>query len=293
MQHDVSLIKQLEVSNILGEGVIWDERNQTLYWTDIESRKFYSWGFLTGVHHYDCPERLCSFGLTEESDCFICAFESGFAFFRPLSAQINWLSKVESDLPHTRLNDGRVDRQGRFWAGSYVEGKGQQSGGLYRLEKNGQTTKVINDLQIPNSLCWSPDGQTMYFSDTATQIIQRADFDPATGAVSKLSPLITTNRGAYPDGSCIDSQGYLWNAQWGSAKVKRYNPQGQEVLSIDLPCKQPTCVSFGGPNLQHLFVTSARKNLQQQVIEQQPGNGNLFIFATPFTGIAESICSLS
>jgi sugar lactone lactonase YvrE len=133
----------------------------------------------------------------------------------------------------------------------------------------------------------------MYFSDTATQIIQRADFDPATGAVSNLSPFIKTNEGAYPDGSCVDSQGYLWNAQWGSAKIKRYDPLGREVLSIDLPCKQPSCVSFGGPKLQHLFVTSARKDLQQQTLEQQPSNGNLFIFATPFTGIAEPICTLS
>jgi sugar lactone lactonase YvrE len=292
MMHDISLIEQIDVANILGEGVIWDERNQTLYWTDIESRKFYSWGFLIGLNHYDCPERLCSFGLTQESERFICAFESGFAFFNPLTAEITWINKVESDLPYTRLNDGRVDRQGRFWAGSYVEGKGPRRGGLYRLEKDGQATKIINDVQIANSLCWSPDGQIMYFSDTATQIIQRADYNPTSGAVSNLSSLITTNHGAYPDGSCIDSQGYLWNAQWGSAKVKRYDPQGREVLSIDLPCKQPSCVSFGGPNLQHLFVTSARKDLQRQEIEQQPSNGNLFIFATPFTGIAESIYRL-
>jgi sugar lactone lactonase YvrE len=292
MQYDISLVDQLDVSNILGEGVIWDERNQTLYWTDIESRKFYSWGFSAGVRHYDCPERLCSFGLTEESERFICAFESGFAFFKPLSAEITWISKVESDLPYTRLNDGRVDRQGRFWAGSYVEDKGSKRGALYRLEKDGQATRIISNVRIANSLCWSPDAQTMYFSDTPTQTIQRADFDPATGSVHNLSHLITTNQGAYPDGSCIDSQGYLWNAQWGSSKVKRYDPQGREVLSLDLPCKQPSCVSFGGPNLQHLFVTSARKGLQHQEIKQQPGNGSLFIFATPFMGIAESVCSL-
>ena len=200
---------------------------------------------------------------------------------------------MESDLPYTRLNDGRVDRQGRFWAGSYVEGKGQQSGGLYRLEKNAQATKILSDIHIANSLCWSPDGKTMYFSDTPTRIIQRADFDQVSGAVTNLSPFIKTNDGAYPDGSCVDSQGYLWNAQWGSAKVKRYDPMGREVLSLDLPCKQPSCVSFGGPKLQHLFVTSARKDLQQNCIEQQPGNGNLFIFATPFTGIAEPVCKLA
>ena len=291
MSADICLIEQLKVGNTLGEGVIWDERVQCLYWTDIEAKRLYRWGFSRGVDCFDCPERLCSFGLSQHVEQFICAFESGFAFFNPASGEITWLSKVESDLSHTRLNDGRVDRQGRFWAGSYAEHKGQGLGGLYRLEENGQSTKMIADVRIANSLCWSPDGRTLYFSDTATQIIQRGDFDPGTGSIKNLQPWIKTADNAFPDGSCVDREGYLWNAQWGSSTVKRYSPDGKEVLRLDVPCKQPSCVSFGGPTLQHLFVTSACKNLQP-ALAQQAENGSLFIYQTPFYGIPESICSL-
>jgi sugar lactone lactonase YvrE len=291
MPADIHLIERLEVENILGEGVIWDERVQSLYWTDVEAKRLYSWGFYSGVRYYDCPERLGSFGLSQHPEQFICAFESGFAFFTPQSGAITWLSKVEKDLVHTRLNDGRVDRQGRFWAGSYAESKGQGLGGLYRLEENGQSTKIIHDVSIANSLCWSPNGQTMYFSDTATRIIQRADFDPTTGSIENLQPFIKTAEKAFPDGSCVDSEGYLWNAQWGSSTVKRYNPEGKEVLCLEVSCKQPSCVSFGGPKMQHLFVTSARKGLEPQ-LASQPANGSLFIYQTSFYGIPESICGL-
>ncbi|MFT4994938.1 MAG: L-arabinonolactonase [Paraglaciecola sp.] len=288
MPADIHLIEQLKVRNILGEGVIWDERVQCLYWTDIEAKRLYSWGFAGPVRYYDCPERLGSFGLSQQTEQFICAFESGFAFFNPRTGETKWLSKVERDLAHTRLNDGRVDRQGRFWAGSYAERKGKGLGGLYRLEESGQSTKIIDNVRIANSLCWSPDGQTMYFADTATQIIQRADFDPATGDIKNLRAFIKTAENAFPDGACVDSEGYLWNAQWGSSTVKRYSPEGEEVLCLDVPCTQPSCVSFGGPTLQHLFVTSASKNLKAKSASE-PANGSLFIYQTPFYGIPESI----
>jgi L-arabinonolactonase len=291
MATDIHLIEQLDVDNILGEGVIWDERVQNLYWSDIEGKRLYRWGFSKGLDYYECPERLGSFGLSQTPEQFICAFESGFAFFKPQSAEIQWLCKVESELSHTRLNDGRVDRQGRFWAGSYAEHKGQGLGGFYRLEENGQSTKIISDIRIANSLCWSPDGQHMYFSDTATQIIQRGNFESSTGAVSNIQPFIKTPAKAFPDGCCVDSEGYLWNAQWGSSTVKRYSPQGKEVLCLEVPCKQPSCVSFGGPKLQHLFVTSARKGLEASEASQ-PANGSLLIYQTPYYGIPESICSL-
>jgi sugar lactone lactonase YvrE len=293
MKHKLELIEQLDVKNTLGEGVIWDERQQLLYWSDIESSMLFTWGFASEVQSYPCPERLCSFGLTADKGQLICAYESGFAFFKPQTGEIQWLSKVEQNLSHTRMNDGRVDRQGRFWAGTYAEHRGTELGGLYKLEDNGQSTKMLSDVRISNSLCWSPDGQIVYFADTAKQIIQRGSFAPETGTIKDLQPFIKTNSNAFPDGSCIDSEGYLWNAQWGSSCVKRYSPEGEEVLSLPVPCKQPSCVSFGGPKLQHLFITSARKDLNEQEIAKQPDNGSVFIYTTPFTGIAESICKLT
>lgn len=292
MAESIHLIKQLRVGNALGEGVIWDHRRQCLYWTDILAKQFYRWDFNGKISRYPCPERLCSFGLTRQPDWLICAFDRGFGFFQPQSAELHWISQIEAELVYTRMNDGRVDRQGRFWAGTMLEGKGEQQAGLYRLNQNHHVTKILGNVQIANSLCWSPDGETMYFADSAKQVISRGDFDPVSGDLSNLLPWVSTAADAYPDGSCIDSHGYLWNAQWGSSTVKRYAPDGQLVLSLDVPCKQPSCVTFGGPNLNHLFVTSAADGLLTRSDNVPSGNGDLFIFNTPYLGLAEPICHL-
>lgn len=292
MAKPIHLIKQLRVSNTLGEGVIWDHRLQCLYWTDILAREFYRWDFNGKISRYACPHRLCSFGLTHQSDWLICAFDCGFAFFHPQSAKLQWISQIETDLVHTRMNDGRVDRQGRFWAGTMCEGKGEQFAGLYRLQQDHKVTKVLGNVQIANGLCWSPDSKFIYFADSAKHVICRGEFDPLTGGVSNLCPWVSTPNEAFPDGSCIDSQGFLWNAQWGSSTVQRYAPDGQLVLSLEIPCKQPSCVTFGGPNFNHLFVTSAADGLPAGSDTPHSSDGALFMFETPYQGLAESICQL-
>lgn len=170
----ISLVKQLEVHNTLGEGVIWDHHNDLVWWTDILNSKMYSWHFESGLSIYNTPEPLCSFGLTNEPGRFICAFSTGFAYFSPYSDETKWLCKVEEHYPDTRLNDGKVDRQGRFWAGSMrMSGDGPQ-GSLYCLDKHISGVRVsamLKDIQISNSLCWSPDSNFMYFADSPTRQI--------------------------------------------------------------------------------------------------------------------------
>jgi sugar lactone lactonase YvrE len=292
---EIQLIQQLPVINTLGEGVIWDHRTQTLYWTDIQQSKLYSWQFGdTSAKQFSCPERLGCFGFTQDPTWLICGFESGFAFFNPHIGEVNWVRKVEEGFSHTRLNDGRVDRQGRFWAGSMMQDEGKdesrEKAALYRLEHNHQITKVINNVKVANGLCWSPSGDTLYFADSPSQTIQQAKTNAKTGDIGPLSLFTTTEQNAFPDGSCVDNQGCIWNAQWASSTVKRYSPSGELLLTLDVPCKQPSCVAFGGPDLQHLFVTSARQDLSAHTIEQQPSNGDLFIYQTPYTGLTESIC---
>ena len=293
MDEPIRLVKQIKVHNALGEGAIWDHRLQCLYWTDILARQLYRWDFSGTIKRYACPQRLCSFGLTRHPDWLICAFENGFAFFHPQRATLHWIRQIEADLPHTRMNDGRVDRQGRFWAGTMLEDKGHQRGGLYRLDRDRQVKKMLGDVQIANGLCWSPDGKIMYFADSAKHLISRGQFDPLSGDFKDLLPWVHTNDDVFPDGSCVDTLGFLWNAQWGSSSVKRYAPDGQLVLTLAIPCKQPSCVTFGGPNLQHLFVTSAADGLLTESQNASSHNGNVFVFETPYQGLEEPVCQLT
>jgi L-arabinonolactonase len=279
----------LPVANSLGEGVIWDHRLQYLYWTDILQNTLYCWRFSGELQVYSCPDSLCSFGLTRDPQWLICAFSRGFAFFSPSTQQVRWINQLTL-APSSRLNDGRVDRQGRFWAGTMVASPASkaQLGALYRLDFDGSISTQINDVEIANSLCWNPEGSQLYFADSPKRCIKTAKFDAQSGNIGQLQDFVHTDQQAFPDGACIDNEGCLWSAQWGSSSVKRYSPTGALLLTLSVPCKQPSCVSFAGPNLDYLCVTSAQQDLPKEQITS--GDGALFIFQTPFTGLPEEIC---
>ncbi len=201
------------------------------------------------------------------------------------------LGPVTSDHAHLRMNDGRVDRTGTFWAGSMVETKGRPHGSLWRYDGDGQATPFFDDIIIPNSLCWSRDGTLMYFTDTVRQIIRRYKVDAEVGPVGEPEAFATTTGDRYPDGSCIDAEDHLWNAQWGSGEVVRYRPDGSIERRIKLPVSQPSCPAFGGPDLDQLMVTTAREGLTPEQLADQPLAGALFVFQTDVTGLPESICT--
>lgn len=286
----LSLIRTLPLANALGECVLWDHRSQKIYWTDILNKKLFSHSLDGETTAYNCPEKLCSFGLSLDPLWFICAFESGFAFFKPTTQDIIWINKVTAEQANVRLNDGRVDRQGRFWAGSMLEvpNENQGLGSLYRLNFDGSLSEQISQVEIANSLCWSPDSATVYFADSPKRCIQNASFDRNSGEIGELQDFVHTAPQAYPDGACIDSEGCLWSAQWASSTVKRYSPKGELLLTLAVPCKQPSCVAFVGKKLNYLCVTSATQDLSTEQITEH--EGNLFIYKTPFTGLAEAIC---
>ena len=232
-----------------------------------------------------------SFALVADSDYLICGFASGFAYFNPHNPQIvdlQWLQKTEQDNPGTRLNDGRADRQGRFWAGSMVESGDQGAGALYCLDQQLQVTSKVSGLSISNGLCWSPDSTVMYHTDTPSRRINAYDFDATTGAIANQRCLVRTEKGCFQDGSTVDSEGYIWNAQWGASQVVRYSPAGEIDFILPLPVSQPTCVAFGGPQLDRLFVTSATQGFDQQALLAEPEAGNVLVFQTNITGTPDS-----
>jgi L-arabinonolactonase len=292
----IRLLKTLPVANVLGEGILWSMREQAFYWTDILDRKLYRYHPATdGLAQWKTPERLCSFGFIEnESESLIAAFESGIAVYKPLGGEMDWLARPEAGIAGIRFNDGRVDRQGRFWSGTMVEGQVTDAYGkpatanLYRIT-HGTCAKMESGLRITNSLCWSLDSRRQYLADSPTHAIYSYDFESGAGTPSARRVFAKTEAPVEPDGSCIDADDHLWNAQWAGGKVVRYRPDGSIDTEIPLAVSQPTCVSFGGPMLDWLAVTSASVDLNESARRQQPMAGHMFIFETPYKGMPESL----
>ena len=163
-----------------------------------------------------------------------------------------------------------------------------QSASLYSLQAGGNITKHLTGLHISNALCWSPDSRKLYHADSPAFSINVYDFDAAGGALSNRQVFAQLEQGIEPDGACVDAQGYVWNAQWGGSRVVRYHPDGSTDFILPMPVLQPTCVAFGGENLNLLAVTSARVGLSDEALQQQPQAGNLFIFQTDVTGLEET-----
>jgi L-arabinonolactonase len=283
-----TLIDRVSVGNTLGEGVLWDSAGKRAWWTDIQERRLYRYEPVSrALERFDLPERLGSFGFIKGSERIVAAFESGFAYYHPESAALEWVSRPKHAAANVRFNDGRVDRHGRFWAGSMVEGPGEPNGKLYCLAK-GVSDEHLTGINISNSLCFSPDGRHMYFADSPKRTILRFDSDPDAGTLSNRQVFARTPPGAFPDGSNVDSDGHLWNAQWGAGCVVRYAPDGTISDRVDLPVTQPTCVAFGGDALDLLFITSAREGFDAATLSSQPQAGDLFIFRTDVAGCEES-----
>ncbi len=277
------------VGNTLGEGVTWDCRTNMLWWTDIQESKLYrlEWSDRS-MMVFDLPGRLGSFGFTDDKNKLVAAFADGFYIFCPDTGERELISLIETDNPATRMNEGRLDRQGCFWAGSMVERPfaGATAGGaLYRLEA-GQVTRQLDGIGISNGLAFPPDGKTLFFADTPTRIIRQYDLDGETGALSGGRDFARSRAGAGPDGAAIDSDGFYWSAQWGSGQVVSYTPDGRIDHVIQTPVPQVACVEFGGPDLDLLFVTTAREGMSRQQVEESPLSGHMFVYQTDRSGIS-------
>lgn len=292
---EFKLLDIVRVHNTLGECILWDERAGCIWWTDIHGSKLYCYTLASAeLREFAVPQRLCSFGFVEGDSRFICAFAEGIALHRPGTNDLEWLFQPERGCNGTRFNDGRVDRQGRFWAGTMVEtapatdaaGK-PLSGSLYWVSRDGSGS-AFGNIGIPNSICWNRAGNRMYFADSTQGYIGAYEFDAAAGALGASRVFARTADGCSPDGSIVDAEDCVWNAQWGGGKVLRYAPDGTVLATLELPVSQPTCQCFGGAELDLLIVSTARENLDAAQLRVEPEAGNVFIFRTPYKGLPES-----
>jgi len=277
--------ERIEVADELGECVLWDSATQSVWWTDIEGRALHRLDWLSRtLQTYATPTRLASFGFVEGGSALIAAFDCGFALFDPVSGTMGTCIHPEGLDDGLRMNDGRVDRQGRFWAGSMVEKRPSEREARLYCVGAGRIETRERGLVIANGLCWSPDNTFCYFADSMHRIIWRYRFDAQTGELSERREFARSRGEAVPDGATVDADGYLWSAQWGGGCVIRYAPDGRIDRIVDVPVSQPSCVAFGGPDLDLLFVTSARCGLTAP----QTGAGDLFVYNVATRGLPES-----
>lgn len=287
-----TLIEVIEAGDRLGEGPLWSVRDQRLWWTDIHNRRLRRWGPADpAIADTATPERLGSFALVEDQpDVLLAAFETGLAWFAPESGRLDWIARPEAGPTGRRFNDGRTDRQGRFWVGTMVEDEplaGADTAGLWRLDGAGALTAQRGGVAIANGLALSPDGRTLYFADSPRRAILAYDLDPETGALRHERLFAEVERG-YPDGATVDADGRLWSARWSAGEVVCHAPDGRVVEVVRTPASQPTCCAFGGPDLSLLFVTSAWDGLSEAERAAQPQAGAVFIYQTAATGLVDA-----
>ncbi len=280
-----TLVETIDVKNTLGEGVLWRVSDQTLWWTDIQERTLYAleWRSMK-ITTYATPERVGSFGFIEtRDDILIVAFESGFALYQPESAALHWLARPEELGDGVRLNDGRVDPFGRFWAGSMVErdlSEGETPDGrLYMLDADGVAHSRARGTHISNGLCWSPGGDRIYFADSMRNSVRTAPFSENASDDLAFELFAKTTDGS-PDGAVTDREGRYWSALWGAGRVACFSTAGEEIFTRAVDAPQPTCPAFGGPEGNLLFVTTAREGLSESALSASSKSGSIFVYET-------------
>jgi L-arabinonolactonase len=279
----------------LGEGIVWWRERRALLWTDIDGRRLWMHDE-RGTRNWMLPDRLGSLAPCE-SGAVLLALAKGLFLGEvddPAAARVSLrpLAAIEPDLPWTRANDGRTDREGNFVFGTMDMRDGHPaSGSFYQWSaRHGLRRLELPNVGIANSICFSPDGESMYFCDSPQRHIMRGRYHARDARVDRVHPFVTVADG-FPDGSTIDADGYLWNAVWGAAAVRRYAPDGSLDREIAVPAKNPTCVVFGGDAMGELYVTTARQEMSSEELERTPNAGGVYRAAVPdVRGLPDPVC---
>lgn len=282
------IVSAVAARNKLGESPFWCPREQVLLWVDIEQKSLQRFEPHTkAVQSWRLPERIGSFALRERGGAVL-ALASGFAFFDFATGAVERLAAPEKNNVRNRFNDGKCDRSGRFWAGTMDDRLAEHTGALYRLDSELACQRMEAGIGIPNSIAWSPDDRVFYLADTMDRAIYAYDFDRATGAIANRRVFCTMqDQPGAPDGSTVDAEGFLWNAQWDGWRVVRYDPEGRIERTIELPVQKPTSCMFGGPDLSTLYVTSAIWDLKGPALAAQPWAGNVLAIDVGVRGLPE------
>jgi sugar lactone lactonase YvrE len=281
------------VGDRCGEGVLWHPAEQAVYWTDISR-------FL--IHRFDpsdasvkswiFDEVVTAVLLTSQDDVLAVCLGSRVILWEPATDARRDQGFVLPNWPNVRLNDAAVDPRGSLWVGSMrnnvnSDGSEGEAGGtdgiLFRIDPNGEVTEVEDRIGISNTLAWSPDRKKFYFGDTLANTIWAYDYDDATGSIQKTADHIASFSRGLPDGSTIDADGFVWNCRWDGACIVRVAPSGEIDSIIEMPTKNITNCTFGGKDLDILYVTTAASADKGDRLA-----GSLFAMNTNVRGVPEN-----
>ncbi|MEL6859149.1 MAG: SMP-30/gluconolactonase/LRE family protein [Pseudomonadota bacterium] len=261
---------------VLGEGPLWSPSEGFLWWVDIKRAKLHRFNPKTGnTRRYDLPLRASALALADGGLIMVGDQEIG----RYDTATESYEKIASLNEPTGfRSNDGGVAPDGSFWFGTMDDAETLAEGQYYRLAPDLTLERIgLPEVLVTNTMQFSPDGQIFYTCDSAEQTILAFDYGAGTGALSNRRVFASTyDAGCYPDGSAIDCEGYLWNAQWAGSRVVRYAPDGSINRIVKLPVSRPTSCAFGGADLKTLYITTARVGLSDAAIDRQPMAGSLF-----------------
>jgi L-arabinonolactonase len=269
----------------LGEGVQWHPRHRRVFWTDIKASVLWSCDEHGGrVRRLDLEAPLCSFAFCDDGR-MLAAFADGLAWVDPLTGRRRLFEPYQPDRPGTRMNDGALDRQGRFVVGGIDEADRQPVTPVWSVDR-GRVREILHNVVIANSTAFSPDGTVMYFADTPEGVIRAYAYNPATGTPSQRRDfaVLAPDEGK-PDGSTVDAQGALWNARFGGGSVARYLPDGTPDLVVRVPTPNVTCCALGGRTMRRLFITTARIEMTEDALAAAPHAGGLFVVDVPVRGL--------
>lgn len=269
----------------LGEGIFWHPERAQLFWFDILGHRLL-FRDAEGPRDWAMGECASAAGWIDR-DTLLIASETGLSAFDIGTGSRDLLAPLETDNPATRSNDGRADPFGGFWIGTMGKRAEPGAGAIYRFYK-GQVESLFRNLTIPNAISFAADGRSAYFADTAVQRIMVQPLDAEgwpSGAPEVFVDL--TSDGLHPDGAVIDSEGCLWNAQWGAGRVARYALDGRFDRAIAVPARQVSCPAFGGPALDRLYLTTARQGMDAEAIAADPLAGQTFVADPGVTGRPE------
>jgi sugar lactone lactonase YvrE len=280
---------------LLGEGPVWDAKEEMIYWVDIERHEIHACGSNGQDHRViNTGESIGAVALHSKGK-LLAALQHGFAFIDLTDNSKEWIGNTVEEVPGNRFNDGKCDPSGRFWAGTINRQGAKGAGNLYALETEGNVNLKLKGVSVSNGMAWSPDGNYFYFIDTATREVSGFDFNPVSGDISNQRTVVHIPPGmGKPDGMTIDTEGMLWVALWDGWSISRWDPfTGALLCRIMLPVARITSCTFGGKDLRDIYVTSASLGLTDQQKKEQPLAGSVFVLrgtsfqglpATPFGG---------
>ena len=269
----------------LGEGPVWVERDQALWFVDIKKQKIHRYDPADGnKRSWDSPEQV-GFVLPAERGGFVAGLQSGLYHFDETSGEFELIVEVDADKPTNRLNDGVVDPAGRQWFGTMDNNEKAKSGAFYCFADGRLTRTPIDNIEITNGPAVSPDGRTLYVVDTLKGTIEAVNIDDE-GTLGDRRPFVRIDPAeGYPDGPTIDSEGCVWISLYAGWEARRYSPAGELLERVRFPVANITKIAFGGDDLRTAYATTARQMLTPEVIAEQPQIGDLFEFTVDVPGV--------